>query len=386
MNKSKKSISNSKKSQVNVSFSWIFMIIIGSFFIIMAYNIIGKYQEVEEYKYEVELKKTFRVIMNNVGRTSGIESNVLESIGNVFKDRKVELECVGGKSVLSINDGEIMDTSNEYLQNYPIFMTKISQGTIANTYMAAESFFMPFKITNMLAIVSKKNLIIFDSDSEISEKLIYKFDKGSYRNLSYFEEDFEELDVTNFMEEYVDGRSLDSIMFVSDSGKSINTLLSEIPEEIMTYHLKINETVDTFGSLQYFNRSNELVASYNYSNWKEEYLTLPTMAIFSNPQTFECSYNLLLETIPTIYEFYILKAKKYESISSNQIICSSTIAQENDYYRQEFKYNTIVENLKTIKNHAKVNKFENIADLHRKLNKLSSDNKNLEEFNCPYIY
>ena len=37
-------------------------------------------------------------------------------------------------------------------------------------------------------------------------------------------------------------------------------------------------------------------------------MTIQTMAIFSNHETFDCSYNLLIDKISESYDFYIAKS------------------------------------------------------------------------------
>jgi hypothetical protein len=64
----------------------------------------------------------------------------------------VEILCNDGIPLLSIN-GDI-DPNNDYLQSYPTFMTYVKQGKIDNTYLVIESYRLPFKITNLLGIVS----------------------------------------------------------------------------------------------------------------------------------------------------------------------------------------------------------------------------------------
>ena len=88
-----------KKGDITVSFSWIFMIIIGTIFLLMAYNIISKYKANEEMKYDIELKQALRTIFNNFGRTAGMEKNTLAPMGNIFKNMKVEIICNEGKLV-----------------------------------------------------------------------------------------------------------------------------------------------------------------------------------------------------------------------------------------------------------------------------------------------
>ncbi len=74
-----------KIANVTVSLSWVFMIIVGSFFIMTSYNIIAKYKDNEEDKYKIELKQALRNIFNEFGNTAGIEESSLAPLKTYLK-------------------------------------------------------------------------------------------------------------------------------------------------------------------------------------------------------------------------------------------------------------------------------------------------------------
>jgi len=143
-----------KKASITVSFSWVFMIIIGTSFLLLSYNVIAKYKTNEDAKVEIEIKQALRNILNNIGRTTGIEENSLQPIKNLFRNTKVELLCLDDIPILSLNGK--LDANNEFLKNNPTFMTYIEQGKVEESYIGVESFNAPFKVSNLLAIISKK--------------------------------------------------------------------------------------------------------------------------------------------------------------------------------------------------------------------------------------
>lgn len=359
------------------------MIVIGTFFLVLSYNIIDKYQDNEQTKYEIELKQALRNIFNNVGRTAGIEENSLEPIGNIFTNSEVKILCEQGFPILSLN-GEL-DANNEFLQNYPVFMTYIEQGEIDQTYLGVESFRLPFKISNMLAIVSKKNKIVFDKNSAVSEKIHNKFSKSSYNDLNFDTEDFTDLSLFESKNEKL---SLNSVVFVSDVG----TPLSGINIEDLDYEVslvQIEETSDNSGRIIIFDKDRNS-KQYNYIDYNSAF-GLITMSVLSSPDTFDCSYNLIIDSIPPVYDFYIRKTDYLINQSKTQRLCSSSLlnkAQDGSFdgSEQVALYQDLKTSLTNIKLEVEANRFDNLGILSNLLFDLETKSKNLERFSCEYVY
>lgn len=369
---------SSKHASIQISMSWIFMIIIGSFFFILAYNVIGKYQQIEKQKQEFEFQNSFRAILNNVGRTAGIEESSVQPIGNIFKDSQIEIKCSDYQNTISINGQRY--ANNQFIKNYPIFMTYIKQQKVDSTYIAVENFRMPFKITNMLAIVSKKNLIVFDSNSVISKKMLEKFKKyGAYKELNFMDKDFTTLD-NSFVTETMN-HNYNSIIFVSDYNVPLGSspiTLSQFP--IRAYKLEIDVTSDNYGQINYTDKNNNNYI-FNYIDYNQK-LSLPTMAVFSAPQTFNCSYNLLINSIEPIYDYYLNKSKILENISSSKQICSKSIPVR---YQSSF-YSSISTDLGSVLSEIKTNKFENPSNIVADINRVEDSHKGIEKNSCLYLY
>ncbi len=371
-----------KNASIQISISWLFMIIIGTLFLVLAFNIIGKYNEVENAKSDLLLKQTLRTILNHAGRTAGIEENTLIPLWNqrtkksIFQNKKVEILCENDIPIFSMNGN--LDANNEFLRNYPTFMTYIDEKKVGNSYLAVESFRMPFKITNLLAFVSTKNLIIFDSDSKISKKLVYKF-KKSYTDLNYKIEKFSDLNINNLKNEIKDN-SYSSIVFVSDKGKSPN--LNFLNFNIYYEFILINEqgSKGEYGNIILKDKRGN--KTYNYVDFDES-LAIITMAVFSKKETFDCSYNQLIKSIVPIYSFYINKTSYFEDLSLSKTICPSLSSKE----QQKINYGFLKESLIKIKDKIETDKtILNSSNLNLLLNNLNEKLLNLEDFNCPYVY
>jgi len=388
----------SKKANVMISFSWIFMIIIGGFFLILSYNIISKYQDNQEAKYDIELRQALRSILNNAGRTSGIEENSLENAGNLFNGKSAEVMCIDTFPTLWIDDGKITDSENQFIENYPLFMSRISASKTDDAYIAVESFRLPFKITNMVAIVSEKNLIVFDKDSEITKKYLYKFNKGSYRNLEYkadwnFDTDFQSI------LDYAKERNIESIVFVSDRKTSTPnpitvTQLNQFKKIAYLVEIEEKETKGKYGTIYYLDKDG-VTSSYDYIDYDNS-LGVITMAVFSTPKTFECSYNQILNSIPEVYDFYITKTTYLYGISKNSQICSSSLISYGSAdigWQQQFYYQNLNTSLSNFKKNialddgnSQIVNFNNTQNIYNLLTLIETDFKNLEKYNCPYVY
>lgn len=375
-----------KKSMIQISMSWLFMIIIGTFFIVFAYNVIGKYQDIETQKNELNLQNSLRNILNNIGRTAGTESNSIQNIGNIFQDSKVEVLCFQNISMLSIN-GRI-DSNNDYLKTNPVFMTNIKQNKIASTYLAVESFKMPFKISNLLAIISKRNLLVFDKQSKISKDILEKFKRGSYEDLTVDSVDLSNID--SRVSDY-NSKNLNSIMFVLDKSRKDDFLnKKDILKKLNapSYIVLINKSTDITGTIQYiYLDSNEDLKKsqvFEYIDYAKT-LALPTMAIFSSPQTFECSYNLLAKQVKPIYKFYDEKIKYFLNyLNTGKSLCSKTY----HIFQQKELYNSTNVTLNKFLNFdfdSQRFKYSNNQILNN-LKELESEQKKVEKDSCSYIY
>ncbi|MFW5704258.1 MAG: hypothetical protein ACOCXG_00300 [Nanoarchaeota archaeon] len=375
-------VKTSSKASITVSFSWVFMIIVGTLFIVLAYNVVSKYQEIEQQKYDFELRGVLRQAFSEIGQDEGISTSSLTPLEGVFANREVEIICEGGFSILSI-DGNL-DANNDYLQNFPAFMTFIDEGKISSTYLAVESFKMPFKITNAMGIVSTKNLIVFDENSETAVKLARKFERGSYDSLNYV--------VRNFGTELagigteIDGKGITSVVFVTDSGSEGEVVDAQgIPER--SYVVAFEDTPKgkgSYGFIEFFNVEDlsssppsQSLDKYGYVDFDGS-LSIQTMAVFSSPEVFDCSYDLMLSHIENVYSYYELKAQNFADSSDN--LCNLDSAE------QKIRYSDLKTSLEKAKSSINTGLRENPDDVFTSISKVSSDMSNLENFDCVYVY
>jgi len=387
---------NGKRGDITISLSWIFMIVIGTFFLYSAYSIIGTYQENEETKFYIEVKNLLSNILTNAAQTIGYEENYIQPINDFFKDSKVEIICNDGLSILSIN--ERMDDSVDFLKNIPTFMTSINEGDVSFTYLAVENFRAPFKVTNMMALVSKKNLIVFDKDSEITTILREKFAKSAYRDsLSFSETPFGSISSTTY-NKLVKDYNYNTIMFVSDSEENLGAgfNLDDIVG-IDSYYLKVSGKDDDFkfGKLTYLDKLGGNF-EYNYVDFRNDVfdskpINLITMGIFSRPETFECGQKLLIDNTLNVLNFYINKTANLMKLSESTQVCSS------DYFLvsgdgsvdgtfQTIKYENLMKELVDFKNEIETHRFNNPEDIFDSITEIHRLSQILSDSGCELIY
>ncbi len=353
------------------------MIIIGTVFILIAYNIVSIYMQNEQAKYDFEVKSTFRGLFNYVGITTGTEENKLALIEGIFKKKEIEIICENGFAILSINNN--YDTNNNFLSNYPAYSTYIKQGKVDETYLAVENFKLPFKITNLLGIVSKRNLIILDENAQITPRLVKKFEETSYSNLDNYQIiDLSSYTISEFNSDYK-YKNLDSVIILSENPPNMNLLGNIKP---MAYHIRIEENQEKYaGNIIYTDKENNKF-EFPYIDLDES-LSMITMSLFSKPSTYKCSYNIIQQTTLQKIDFYINKTNYLINLTDHESICSDSLSQ----LHQKMKYEPIKDKLIEIRENIKNNNFNKQEELYSLIKTLEITHKeNLEEYNCLYVY
>jgi hypothetical protein len=379
------------KASINISISWVFMFIVGTFFVFLAYSFIADYRAIEEEKLQIELSQGLRSIFNNVARTSGIEENSIYPLRGIFRNSQIEIICEEGSNILKINNQ--LDANNDFIKTNPIFMSYIKQGKIDETYLLVENYRIPFKTSSLLAIVSIRNIVIFDENSNIAQRFLEKVQSSeNYINLSFYFEDLSTYSADNFNDEFGKA-SVNSVTFVKDKEQNINVNLGEIDSSITKkYIIEIEEKqyqeADNkryYGNLNFIDQNNQ-ESEFSYVDYDSS-MALLIMAFFADPNNFKCSYEILLEKNLFAYDFYLEKARVLEEESMNNYICSSSIG---DLESQRFRYIEIIESLEDVqsklneaKNEGKINKDESLLDSIKVLNDRSDF---ATSYNCQHVY
>jgi hypothetical protein len=143
-----------------------------------------------------------------------------------------------------------------------------------------------------------------------------------------------------------------------------------------------------YGKINYYKEEN-IINSFNYVNFDESY-SLVTMALFSNPQTYECSYKSIIDNSIDSYSFYISKTKVLIEESKTKKICSATLVRNSDptieSSQQTALYNNFKNKLEETKNLIVAERFNNTENLNNLIKQIDTDTKQLESFSCAYVY
>ena len=387
-----------KFGAVVMSFSWIFMIIVGSFFVIFGYSVVSTYQENEFAKSQLEFRLSLQSIFKKVGYGKGSETTSLEKVQYIFEDSKIELLCSEGFPLLSI-DGEI-DSSNNYLKNYPFFMTVIEQDRVDETYIAVEELDLPFYISPLMALVSQRNVYVFDR--EIWENYFEeKFSQTSaFKTLNTRVVDYSDPSTFDALFADVSKLELSSITFITTPERYAYIPKPSSMDSVVDIHLSIsfNSQTHRAGRSSYEYTSGEITymnTSYWTSNMSEEYtfnytdykdsLTLPTFALFSTPETYECGATTIDSLMTSTYNYYISKAELLvQQVSQSGIdtsnFCSENINQEEVILR----YQNLLDNLISMRDYE--DRFKNIENLNNLLEELWVSKDALDTYNCIDVY
>ena len=376
-----------KRGSITISFSWVFMIIVGAFFLYLAYNIIDNYQDIENQKLELELQAAFRSDLATVGKSTGREQNSLRPLTLPFTG-SLEVTCIGGEIPALNIDGRI-DANNQYLRDYPVFMNYLTQDRVSSTFIIVENYALPFSITPLLSIVSTKNLLIFDNQSDIWFNFRKKLeDESSYSSLSFTSYDFDSLGTLG---DDLSGRAIDTITFISDEGRELDIDLGSFREKAQ--HIQVNQTstareYQTGKIIFTKNNFNSDPKIFNFTEGREGTMSIQMMAILSSPDTFECSYSLLFNQLVSSYNFYIQKTQIMSEKASN--LCSArALNPSQNYIRVKQKLEDVKGEILSYQDEdtGEITMFKNPEMLKQLLLKLDSIYADrIEQFNCRYVY
>lgn len=372
---------STRRGAVTVSLSWVFMIVIGAFFLLFAYTIIDTYTENEERLFQLQLEQSLQSVFQLVGRSSGLEENSFDSLQGLLSEREVDLLCTDSFALLSI-DGSL-DSTNQFLQNYPTLMTRMDLGSADESFLAVENFRMPFKITNLLGIVSKKNLVVIDLEAEFSDLLLDRLDKSSFRELNYIGENFSSLAT---FPSRVENRALDSIVFVSDENLT-SFPFDEYDEQVIL--LQVERENQHVGSLT-FQEESGFSRSYPYVDFRGD-LSIVSMAMLSDSESFSCAYALLEDSLVPVSRFYLEKAEFLHNKSKSELLCSSSVlipgaSGTDEFLQQSIRYELVRDSLEALHNTLSTEALNNSSQVYNLAFDLNEKHNGLKSANCELVY
>ncbi|MBI2044462.1 hypothetical protein HYT23_00225 [Candidatus Pacearchaeota archaeon] len=160
---------------MQLSFAWIFALIVGAFILFLSIYIAIKFSGIEEKKQDVVVSKELGILLNPLesgfeqARTAKIELQKKTRIQN-----RCEKEEPFGRQVISVSEetfGKWSANGSEagFLNKY-IFSDKLLEGN--NFYLFSMQFEFPFKIADLIVMTSADKIYCFvDAPEEVQEKI-----------------------------------------------------------------------------------------------------------------------------------------------------------------------------------------------------------------------
>ena len=259
-----------KKGALQISFGWLFAIIVGAVVLFLAIYMATKIMKSEQTVLNTETAKRLGVLTNPL--ETGFETgsrNIIE----LPSETRIYNTCSAsnnkfGKQIISVSQkalGKWPDKGVEVsFENKYLFSENILEGK--TFYLFSKKFNYPFKVTDLIIIIpTSKKYCFIDADEEI---------KNEFAHLE-----------------------LDNVLFENCSGKETRVCFSDRDN----CDVKVN-----------------LYQKYVQKENKEMYFigdsldftdnALMYSAIFSSPEVYECQLKRLMKRIDKLSELYVLKA------------------------------------------------------------------------------
>jgi len=269
-----------KKAFLQISFSWLFAIIVGAFILFLAIYVSVKMISSNQYQLDAETAKNIEVLLNPL--ETGYESGVSTSM-NLPRQTRIYNQCENytkfGSQTISVSQKSLNKWSESsegsLIANKYIFSTNPVEGK--KFWFFLKPFEMPFKVGDLIYLTSASDFYCFVNAPEEIEDEISSFKKQN---------------------------------------PSLNFAVEECPDD------SINVCFES--------ASCEIVVDYDKKfvkkNGKKIYFegdALMYAGIFSDKENYECQVQRLMQRTAQLAELY----KEKEEIISNQG-CGSRLSSD----------------------------------------------------------
>ncbi len=340
-----------KKGNVNVSFSWVLVTIIGVFFLLTSSSLIQKYKEYKDREFEIEFKEYLEDIFKKVTENVDVSENKLFLVEDIFQDRTIDVSCQEGMIYLIVDD--IFDQNNDLLKSNPVFTKKYVVDKGEDVYIGTQTYKLPFLVTNFFIITTFKNFIIFDSSSEEIEDLIENFKDSSFSELNYDIKNFSEIsDLVSLVNNKIDEQNLKQVTIITDKDVNIDNI--DVNTYILNYTFEKDENF-ILVNLTYKDQSGS-EKHFKFIDYGDDF-AISKSAIFSSPENFECANQMIDNILKITYDFK-LDYSSYLFKITNENICTDN----HKYFFIKNELNDSINNIdnkEVFKNHLKDIEKEN---------------------------
>ena len=282
-----------KKAYLEISFSWMFAIIVGAVILFLAIYFLTSFIKTSQKEQDLKASKEIGILLNplEIGFEQGKQTQLTTSILTRINP-SCDLSGNFGRQGISVKEetyGRWSDSSDRVIfRNKYIFSEKEVEGK--NFYLFSKPFEAPFKVSSVIYLFSvDKNYCFVDAPEDIQEEII---------NLN-----FKNIFLQNQLHQDCSGKEI-QVCFNSYEDCDINVEYSDEQGKVTKGDKEL-----------YF---------YTYS--------LMYAAIFSNPEIYECQLKRLLMRTRILTTLY--REKLVLSSFSN---CQNYLAQDLNSFESQIR-------------------------------------------------
>ena len=328
-----------RKSQVQIVLSWLFIVLVGGFFIYLSYKFILTYQENKEEEYLIKFKQVFRNVVTELSQSTGDESIKYTNLETLLKGKVLEIECIDNMSFFKMDDR--LDQNNVLFDNYAITTNKIDQESEKDTYIFSIGFLAPFRATNFIVLTSGTNYLIFDNRSKYVIKIFNRTEKvnrGMDLKNKYLR-NFSDTQTQTELENINSNKKVTSLTFVTDIGVPNNLL--DIFDEF--YVVNITESIGKKVSInhsKYIGDQIELSKNFSFIDFNEKHEIL-LAAIHSSTNSFSCFHKKIFDLFEERLNFIKIKNDYLYEKSGTEQLCSARRVSDESVHLDVLHYETL---------------------------------------------
>ena len=168
-----------KKAALEISFSWLFALIVGAFILFLAIYAVTKFTETEQTISSAKTSKELGILLNpleisvETGKTIPLavplETRIYNRCNNNFDDYEFGQQIIQTEEK-SFNKWVITDIDARFENKY-IFSERFVEGR--NFYLFSKPFKFPFKVTDLIYLTSaQENYCFVESPEAIEQELL----------------------------------------------------------------------------------------------------------------------------------------------------------------------------------------------------------------------
>ncbi len=355
-----------RKSQVSSQFNWIFILIVGGFFLMMFFTMSTRQADVSERR----ISATALSGLNNIFQAARTGTSLSTTI--TVPEMRVDFTC----EIISDNiySDYSVDGFTTRIDEMPTFAPGFLEGTSINTW--TYRWEMPYTVMNFLYL------------SNPSTRIFFVFPEGEFEDLKKtINETFSSRKRHHFLESLDDVQDFNDdhtlIAKFTDGEMSNAPVFDHFNNDVRTINMKPYETDNRFGEADIYAKDGQTVSN------DVPYLGLASLygLIFSPDEEFyECSMKKAVRRLARISCIYYSKYKELEEFYQGEdLYCSNLYPQAIQEMEELFGDDFCDAEDLRIEEISKAESFK-MEDYHSFFRGMSQANTGAREFSCEMLY